>query len=78
MSPTLIVVATISKSRSASLRVAVSRWPDRTAIEIQECSATVPGQFWPTASKVTLDVALLPELVAALQAAARELLHEPP
>jgi hypothetical protein len=72
---TSLTIATIQKSHSSQLRISLACWRGSRTVELQECSATVPGMFWPTASKVVLDVEHLPELIAALKAAATELLR---
>ena len=66
-SPT--VVATIDKSRSSQLRIAISEWRGKRRAEIREATATIPGLFFPTSAGVMLDIEQLPALIEGLQAA---------
>jgi hypothetical protein len=66
------LIAIISKGHAAELRVSLTTWRGQHKIELQECAATIPGMFWPTRAKVTVDLERLPELIASLQAAGTE------
>jgi hypothetical protein len=66
------LIASIRKGHAAELRVSLSTWRGKHKIELQECAATIPGMFWPTSAKVTLDLDYLPKLIASLQAAEGE------
>lgn len=52
--------------------MSLSTWRGKHKIELQECAATIPGMFWPTSAKVTVDLDNLPELIASLEAAGAE------
>ena len=47
----------------------LTEWRGEHCIELREAVATIPDCFFPSANGVVLDVALLPELIAALRAA---------
>jgi Transcriptional Coactivator p15 (PC4) len=68
----LTTIATIAKGHAAQLRVSLTSWRAKRQVEVRECTSVIPGTYFPTANGITLDVELLSELVAALQAAERE------
>jgi hypothetical protein len=68
----LSIVAEIAKSHCSLLRISIGDWRGRRHLELRECTATIPGIFWPTSSGLTIDIELLPQLVAAIVAAERE------
>ena len=63
----LVTVAEITKSYSSRVRVSLSTWKGEHKVELRDLTATIPGCFFPTRDGVTLDVARLHELIAALQ-----------
>ena len=67
-----LTVAEIPKSVSSRLRVSIATWKGEHKVELRDLTATIPGTFFPTRDGVTLDVARLHELIAALQRAEAE------
>jgi hypothetical protein len=66
--------ALVHKSETVALRIGIVEWRGRSSVEIRECTAVIAGKFWPTSTGVQIEVAKLPELIAALksiEAAAR-------
>jgi hypothetical protein len=62
-------VAAIDKGRGSRLRISISSWRGLHRVELRECTELVPGTYYPTAVGLMLDVALVDELVSALEAA---------
>ena len=69
MSALGVTVGTIDKGHAAQLRVSLTSWRDKHRVDLRECTATVPGIYFPTSNGVTLDIAKLPELIEVLLSA---------
>jgi hypothetical protein len=67
----ITTIGSIQKSHSCQLRVSVSTWREQTKVEISDFSAVIPGTFFQAGNGITLDINLLPELVAILSKAAQ-------
>jgi hypothetical protein len=68
-----IVVAKFSTTARIEVRVAIENWRGRRKLRFQEYSpGPVAGTWWRSGSGVSLDLDLLPELIAALQRAERD------
>jgi hypothetical protein len=67
-SPAQELIAEIDKSHSSRLRISLTEWHGERKVEIRECSATIPGIYFPTSAGVTIPLEKLPELIAALEA----------
>jgi hypothetical protein len=63
------IIAAVAKSHSAQLRISLTSWRGQHKCEIRECTASVPGNYWPTAAGVSLAADKLDELIAALSKA---------
>jgi hypothetical protein len=56
----------IEKSSSSQLRLSLTEWRGQLCVDIRDCTATVPGCFWPTSMGGMLDARHLPGLIEAL------------
>jgi hypothetical protein len=57
------------KPPPAGCGVGLSSWRGKNNIELRECTASVPGNYWPTSSGISLSIDKLDELIAALSKA---------
>lgn len=62
----------ITKSPSSEIRVALKTWRGEHKLDVREFTATIPSIYMSTASGFTLEVAMIPELIAALRIAQLE------
>jgi hypothetical protein len=65
----LAVIGSIPKSHSVQLRVAVSEWRGEKRLELREATRVVGDVYFPAGAGITLDINLLPELIAILSKA---------
>jgi hypothetical protein len=61
--------ATVAKSLSSEIRVTLKCWRGAYSVDLREATASIPGVFFPTSNGVTLDIAKLAGLIAALEQA---------
>ena len=62
----------IAKSHASRLRISLKDWRGVVSVDVRECTANIPGAFWPTSMGVALEISKLPKLIDALRAVEAE------
>jgi Transcriptional Coactivator p15 (PC4) len=66
---TVNTIAEIDKSHCSRLRVSIDSWRGTVLVDVRECTANIPGCYWPTSMGVRISIEQLPELIRALEKA---------